>query len=103
MDAPADHAQWRQHWPKSGSELGPHAGIDRERHPRQKGAGIVQRQKIWRAARAGKTGGVEKRAGHVVVLVKRVVDQAEYLDVRGYLIGRMQVQDRVGRNLRVLV
>jgi hypothetical protein len=78
---------------QQGSEPNLHAPISGERRSRHIGTGIGQRPK-----RVGLPLSAGVKSPHIgekiVMLVERVVDQAEHLDVLSHLIARVQIQRR---------
>jgi hypothetical protein len=81
---------------QQGSEPKLHAPISGERRSRHIGARIGQSPKrVGLPFSAGvKSPYIGERAEKIVMLVERVVDQAEHLDVLSNLIGRVQIQRR---------
>jgi len=69
------------------SELGSHAAKGRKQ------LSLRECSHIGQPKGTGLIADVEERALRIKVLVERVVDQAEQLDVRRQLIGRVQVQN----------
>jgi hypothetical protein len=81
----------------TGSEPNLHAPISGERRSRHIiGAGIGQSPKrVGLPLSAGvKSPHIGERAEKIVMLVERVVDQAEHLDVLSHLVGPVQIQRR---------
>src|SRR5262249_18297082 len=77
-------------------------GIDRKRHSRQHAAWIGKGEDVVIAQRGViEAAGIENRARGIIALVEQVLYQPEQLNILRHLIRGVQVDDPVGRNLRI--